>query len=57
MIVRFERSDPAAAYAGFGQSRDPFDVWSRQRMMEISGVDLSVVPDGPPPELILDWTI
>ena len=56
VLVRFECADPEATFAEFGQSQDPFDVWSRQRILEISGVDMSALPDEPPPEIILDWT-
>ena len=55
VIVRFESPDPAASFASFGQSDDDFDVWSRERIREISGVDLSTAPEGMLPEIILDW--
>jgi hypothetical protein len=55
VIVRFKSSDVAAVFAGFAQSDDPFDVWSRQRILEVSGVDLGAPMEGPLPEIILDW--
>ena len=55
MIVRFECPDPAAAFGTFGQSDDPFDVWSRGRIQEITGVDLATPPEGPLPEIVLEW--
>jgi hypothetical protein len=55
VLVRFEAPDPEAAFATLAQSTDAFDVWFKKRVMEISGVDLSAAPDGPPPEIILDW--
>jgi len=31
----------------FAQSRDDFDLWFKQRMFEITGVDLNNPPPGP----------
>jgi hypothetical protein len=39
-----------------GRSQEPFDVWFRQFLMEIYGLDLSQPPAGPPPEQVLDWS-
>jgi hypothetical protein len=55
VLVRFESPDPETSFATFGQSQDPFDTWSRQRIQEITGVDLAALPEGPLPEMILDW--
>ena len=55
MIVRFESPDSAAAFTNFGQSDDTFDVWSRGRIREITGIDLATPPEGPLPEIVLDW--
>lgn len=55
MIVRFESPDTAAVFTNFGQSDDPFDAWSRARILEITGIDLSTPPEGPLPEIVLDW--
>jgi hypothetical protein len=55
VLVRFEAPDPEASFMTLAQSTDAFDVWFKKRVMEISGVDLSAAPDGPPPEIILDW--
>ena len=56
VIVRFEAPDIEAVFAELGQSSDPFDVWSRERIKEISGVDMAEPSDDPLPEIILDWT-
>jgi hypothetical protein len=55
VLVRFEAADPEAAFATLAQSTDDFDVWFKKRVQEISGVDLGAAPEGPPPEIILDW--
>ena len=55
VIVRFETADVAAAFAGLGQSNDAFDVWFKERVLEITGVDLAAPSDDPLPEVILAW--
>jgi hypothetical protein len=55
VIVRFESPDVEAAFAGLAQSDDAFDVWFRERVMEITGVDLAAPSDDPLPEVILTW--
>jgi hypothetical protein len=55
VLVRFEAADLEASFATLAQSTDDFDVWFKKRVQEISGVDLGAAPEGPPPEIILDW--
>ena len=55
VVVRFESSDVEGAFAGMAQSNDAFDVWFRQRVLEISGVDLGAPAESPLPELIFSW--
>ena len=55
-IVRFETPDVASAFEDLAQSEEPFDIWFRQRVLEISGVDLGAPMEGPPPEIIFDWS-
>ncbi len=56
VIVRFESGDIDGAFAGLAESNELFDVWFRQRVQEITGVDLSAPMEGPPPEIIFDWS-
>jgi hypothetical protein len=56
VIVRFECADVAAVFADFGQSNDAFDVWFKERVLDITGVDLSAPSGEPLPEIILDWS-
>ena len=56
VVVRFEASDVDKSFARLAESTDDFDVWFRERVKEVSGVDLGAPADGPPPEIILDWT-
>jgi hypothetical protein len=55
-ILVMEADDPARAFREMGRSQEPFDVWFRQFLMEIYGLDLSQPPAGPPPEQVLDWS-
>ena len=55
VIVRFECPDVEAAFAGLAESNDAFDVWFRERVLEITGVDLAAPSDDPLPEVILAW--
>lgn len=48
-------SDPARAARTFAASQEPFDVWFKQRVIEVSGVDPNVTPLGPPSEQIFDF--
>jgi Family of unknown function (DUF6176) len=55
VVVRFECPDVEESFSGFAASTDPFDMWFKERVMEVSGVDLGAPPEGPPPEIIHDW--
>lgn len=52
-IVYIEADDLQAAFAGLASSQDPFDVWFREHVREVHGINLE---DGfPPPEQLLDY--
>ncbi len=55
VVVRFEGDDIEAAFNRLAESTDPFDVWFKERVDEVSGVDLGATPDEPPPEMLLEW--
>jgi hypothetical protein len=54
MIVYIEGDDVGRALSDFAQSRDPFDVWFKDQVKAISGVDINQ-PMGPPPELLFSY--
>src|SRR5262245_22731024 len=56
VLLRFEADDVEGAFARLAESSEPFDVWFRGRALEISGVDLSQPFEGPPPEILVDWS-
>lgn len=47
LVAYMESPDFAKALASFGQSTDEFDVWFKQRMAEVTGVDLNQPLPGP----------
>ena len=55
MLVHFEANDIEKAFGVLAESSEGFDVWFRGRVQELTGVDLSAEPEGPPPEIVLDW--
>jgi hypothetical protein len=55
VIVYFEAADPARALEQFGQSQAPFDIWFKQQVQNLCGVDMNQPPPGPLPEVIFEW--
>jgi hypothetical protein len=50
-----ESDDMMAAFTSFIQSREPFDVWSKEQMRDITGIDFNEPPPGVP-EVLMDWS-
>ncbi len=50
----FESPDTEKAFAELAQDPSEFAVWFRERVKDISGVDLAEAMEGAP-ELVLDW--
>ena len=55
MLVHFEANDIEKAFGVLAESSEDFDVWFRGRVQDLTGVDLAAEPEGPPPEIVLDW--
>jgi hypothetical protein len=55
-IVYLEADDLGRAFGTFATSQAPFDVWWRQQILEIHGIDLSQPLPGPMNEQIFDFT-
>lgn len=55
VLVWFESPDPEKSFAELAQDSSDFAVWFRERVKEVSGVDLAEPPEGGP-ELVLDWS-
>jgi hypothetical protein len=54
-VVYLEAEDVGKLFAGLAISDGPFDVWWRQQIQEIHGLDLSKPMPGPPNEQILNF--
>jgi hypothetical protein len=55
-IVYFETSRPEQVFQALASSDAPYDVWFRQQVLNIHGLDLTRPQEGPPPELTFQWT-
>jgi hypothetical protein len=51
-VVFFEAPDIPGAVGQFVGSRDPFDVWFKDKVRDATGVDLNVPPPGPLSEVL-----
>jgi hypothetical protein len=56
VLVWFEAPDIEKGFATLAESNDPFDLWFRQRVQEVTGFDLAAPPEAPPPEVLVEWT-
>jgi hypothetical protein len=51
-VIHVEGPDLNASLGAFIGSQDPFDVWFKQQLAAITGVDLNAGP--PPPEMVAE---
>jgi hypothetical protein len=56
MLVWFEAPDVEKAFTELATSTDEFSSWFRGQVKDVTGVDLGVPPEGPPPDVLVDWT-
>jgi hypothetical protein len=56
VLVWFEADDVEKVFADFATATDDYNTWSRGRIHEITGIDMSAPSDAPPPEIVVDWT-
>ena len=56
VLVWFEADDIEAAFAHMATATGEDVEWMRGRIKELSGIDMSAPPEGPQPEVILDWS-
>ncbi len=54
MLVWFE-GDIEGAFADLASDDSEFATWFRGQVMDITGVDLGAPPEGPMPEVVVDW--
>jgi hypothetical protein len=56
MLVWFEAPDVEKASTEIATSSDEFTIWFRSQIKDVTGVDMGAPPEGPPPEVLVDWT-
>jgi hypothetical protein len=56
LIGYIESADFSQALRLFAESRDSFDLWFKQRMAEVTGVDLNNPPQGPLSEQLSSYS-
>lgn len=54
IIAYFEAPDIAAVFEGLAISEEPFDIWFRDQIQNVTGVDMSKPPEGWS-ERIFNW--
>src|SRR5690606_19495981 len=55
IVVVTQIDDPQVQADRLTASKDPFDVWYKQRVLAITGIDLDVTPKGPPTREVFRW--
>ncbi len=56
MIIMYaEGNEPASSIARFARSSHPYDVWMREELLNLSGIDFIRRQTAPPPYLALEW--
>ena len=56
IVVTSMHGDVAGNVKAYAESTDPFAVWFKQRVIDVSGVDPSQTPLGPQSEMIFELT-
>ena len=54
LLVLTLDGDPGGALARLAGSDHPFDVWFREQVRDVHGVDLSAPLPAPPPEMVFE---
>src|ERR671933_481828 len=54
-LAYMESPDFASALGQFASSQDAFDQWFKQRLVDVTGVDLNSPPPGPLSELLSSY--
>lgn len=55
LIVYYVSPDPEQVHAALAASDEPFDVWFRSQVLDITGIDIST-PLGGLPTQVLAWS-
>ncbi len=55
VILYAEGEDPAGSIARFARSHHPFDIWMREEMLFLNGIDFIRRASAPRPDLVFEW--
>ncbi len=55
LIVVTDLDAPDEAFPQYGASQDTFESWFKDRVRQVSGVDLNAEPRGPEARCVFDW--
>jgi hypothetical protein len=55
IIITDTDKDIAQLFQDLAQSNESFDVWFREKIKELHGLDVTQPPPGPPPEMHFDY--
>jgi hypothetical protein len=54
MLVWFEAPDIGKTFTHLATTNNEFTTWFRGEVKDLTGVDLSAPPEGPPPDVLVD---
>lgn len=57
LVIYLESTDFARGFNQFAESREPFDVWFKERFAAVTGVDRNTTPQGPLSELVAHYAV
>lgn len=55
LLVATQVDDPDTAAPRYAASTEPYDVWFKQNVLRLTGVDPNVAPKGPPSLELFRW--
>lgn len=55
ILITDADKDEGELFQALAMSNDPFDVWFREQIKELHGLDVTQPPPGPPPEMHFDY--
>lgn len=54
-LIFWEGDEPEQILQRIAVSSDPFDIWFREQMLHIHGLDFAQPPSQPPAQRVIDW--
>lgn len=54
MLIWFD-GDVQKAFTWLATDNSDFAVWFRAQVLDVTGVDMTSPPEGPPPAVLIDW--